>query len=230
MRRYQYRPKDKPKGTIFYQKLQKRNIVFAYTFAFAIMAVWLFGYYFAFSGRSLVSWTDGLRQHCMTLAYVGEWLRTILSNLFVEHTLNIPMFDFSIGLGHDIVSTLHYYGLGDPLNALAVFFPPEYTEHLYGFLLVIRLYLAGLFFALYMNTKVQNPQAVFVGALSYAFTPFALTAVINHPMFAIGLMYFPLVIWGIDRTLEKKSPVLYIVSLALAVLSNFYFAYINIKQ
>ncbi len=161
----------------------------------------------------------------MTLAYVGEWLRTILSNLFVEHTLNIPMFDFSIGLGHDIVSTLHYYGLGDPLNALAVFFPPEYTEHLYGFLLVIRLYLAGLFFSLYMNTRVQNPQAVFVGALSYAFTPFALTAVINHPMFAIGLMYFPLVIWGIDRTLEKKSPVLYIVSLALAVLSNFYFAY-----
>lgn len=207
------------------KKKAMRRTMLIYTGAFALLAIAIFGYYFLLQDRSLVRWTDGLRQHCTTLAYYGEYLRTILHNIFVEHKLEVPMFDFSIGLGHDIIATLHYYGIGEPLNLLSVFFPMEYTEYLYGFLMVFRMYLTGLFFGLYMYTKSQNAQAVVAGAISYALTSFTLNTVTHHPLFIIGLMYFPLIIWGIDRILEKKSPVLYICSLALTVVSSFYFAY-----
>ena len=58
----------------------------------------------------------------------------------------VPTWDFSIGYGADIITTLSYYGLGDPLDLLAAFVPGRWTEQLLEGLIVLRLYLAGLAF------------------------------------------------------------------------------------
>lgn len=203
----------------------RKKIILWYSGLFCIMATLIYGGFFWAHDRSLVYFTDAFRQHCMVLTYLGEYYRTILRNIFVEHSFEIPMFDFSIGFGYDITSSLSYYGFGDPLNLLSVFFSPEKTEYLYGFLSVTRMYIAGLNFSLFMQTKKNSCPAVLTGAMAYAFCAYSMGIGISHTFMMTGLMYLPLVLLGIDRVLEGKRPTVYILSLALTVLSNFYMAY-----
>ncbi len=205
----------------------KKKTLLAYSGIFTVLAVAVFGLYFGFFGKTLVSNGDGVHQHVTVLAYYGEYLRTILRNIFIEHTFTIPMFDFSIGLGNDIISTLNYYGVGDPLNLFSVFVSEQYTEYLYSVLAVLRMYIAGLTFSVYMLHRNSHSSAIVTGAVSYAFAGFALRFVSVHPFFLTGMMYIPLIFLGIDLILEKKSPVLYIASLALIIVTNFYFAYMS---
>ncbi len=203
----------------------QKKLILLYSGFFAVMALLIYGVFFGLNGRSLVWANDGMSQHCLALAYYGEYLRTILKNIFIEHSFVIPMFDFSIGYGADIIATLHYYAIGDPLNLLSVFFDYKHIEYLYGFIVVARMYLAGLTFSLFMYSKKKDVNAVCTGAIAYAFTGFCIYAGVRHPFFITGLVYCPLVLMGIDRVFAGKSPLLYILSLAFAVFANFYSAY-----
>ena len=204
--------------------LYRKTLLF-YTALFAVFAAFVFGLFFLRYDRSLIRTPDGLSQHAVIFAYYGEYLRTILRNIFIEHTFVIPMFDFSVGMGNDIVSTLNYYGVGDPLNLLSAFVPVKYSEYMYCFVAVLRMYLSGLTFAVYMLHRKSDKIAVVMGAFAYAFSGFCMRAVTWHPFFLTGMLYIPFIFLGIDYILEKKSPVLYIAALALITVTNFYFAY-----
>lgn len=196
-----------------------------YSAIFTVLAILIYGGFFYSNGFSLVWKADGLVQHCLALTYYGDYLRGILRNIFVNFSFDIPMFDFSIGYGADIISTLLYYCIGDPLNLLSVFFKPESTEYLYSFLVVFRMYLAGLAFSVFMKSKGRSNTAIVAGAISYAFTGYVLYAAVKHPFFIIGMMYLPLMCLGVDNVFNGKSPAIYIASVALVVISNFYGAY-----
>ena len=92
-----------------------------YTIAFAGIALFLYMRFYL-NGKSLIWSHDGVPQHLNSLAYYGRYLRKILHTLFIEHKLSIPMWDLNIGYGSDILTTLHYYVIGDPLTLLSVFF------------------------------------------------------------------------------------------------------------
>ena len=47
------------------------------------------------------------------------------------------MWDMNIGYGSDILTTLHYYVIGDPLTLLSVFVPADKTEVLYEVLIFL---------------------------------------------------------------------------------------------
>lgn len=168
---------------------------------------------------------DGLVEHYNSLVYYGEWLRSILHNLFVEHRFSIPTWDLSIGLGGDVVTTLSYYVLGDPLNLLAVFVAPEYTEYLYDFLIIVRLYLAGIAFSVYCRHHQYKDSMILPGAIIYVFSFYTIVVSVLHPYFLNPLIYFPLILLGIDYFFEGKSPFFFIISCAVAALANFYFFY-----
>ena len=80
------------------------------------------------NGKSFIRGGDGLGQHYVALEYWGKYLRRIVKGILLEHRLNIPQWDLHIGYGADILTTLHYYVIGDPLNLLAVFVPAAYME------------------------------------------------------------------------------------------------------
>ena len=107
--------------------------------------LFLFSFVLAFSPfllekKSFIWQSDGRTQHYKTLVYIGRYLRQIILNLF-RGDFSIPLVDINIALGADIIATLNYYGLGDPLNLLAVIVPAKYIEYLYNFLVVFRIYL-----------------------------------------------------------------------------------------
>lgn len=204
---------------------QKRgSYLLVYTCAFVLLALLVY-FPFLYNGKSLIWKPDGLTQHYNALVYIGNWGRSILRTLFTEHRLSIPLWDFSIGYGSDVLTTLHYYVVGDPLNLLAVFTPVRYTELLYGALIVLRLYLAGLSFSYFCFQMKQGRTAVLAGSLAYAFCGYALALGAMHPYFLNPLIYLPLLLLGAERVLQKKSPHLLIAMTALSAVSNFYFFY-----
>lgn len=169
---------------------------------------------------------DGISQHYIALSYYGRYLRELVTNFFETWELTIPLYDTSIGMGGDVIQTLSYYVIGDPLTLTSALVPSKYTEILYNFLIVLRLYLAGLSFsalALYFNKN--NRFYTLIASMLYVFSSYSLFASVRHPYFSNPMIYFPLIILGAEKIFSGKKPWLYIISVALAGLSNFYFFY-----
>ena len=205
---------------------KKRNIDFylLYTLAFFAVALALYLKFFA-NGKSLVWSHDGVPQHLNSLAYYGKYLRKVLHTLFIEHKLSLPLWDMHIGYGSDILTTLHYYVIGDPLTLLSVFVPASKTEALYAFLIFLRIYLAGIAFSRYSFYHKNSKQATFMGTMIYIFAGWTIYAAMKHPYFSNPMIYLPLILLGIDKIYKKQKPYVFIGSVALAGLSNFYFFY-----
>lgn len=180
---------------------------------------------FIISGKSLIWSHDGVPQHLNALSYWGEYLREFFRNLFIEHRWVLPQWDLNIGYGSDILTTLHYYVIGDPLTLLSAFVPEAYTEILYDFLIILRIYLAGISFSGFCFYHKNGKKAVLLGALVYVFCGWSMYAVIKHPYFANPMIYLPLILKGIDRIYHKEKPHLFIGAVSIAAVSNFYFFY-----
>lgn len=196
-----------------------------YTLLFALLFGASFAPFFV-QGNSFIWEGDGWAQHYKALIYFGRWLRDIARGLLYQHQLIIPQWSFHIGLGSDIITTLHYYVVGDPLNLLAVFVPTRYTWVLYHGLIVLRFYLAGLAFAAYCSCMGQkNRFALLAGSFVYVFCGFALRAGITHPYFMNPMIYLPLLLVGVERVLRRNRPGLFLVMVFVCSVSNFYFLY-----
>ena len=235
--------------------LKERNRVIsgAYVLKYTLMMGVLFAVtflWFIYYGRSFIWGQDGFCQHYTALVYYGQYLRKIVRSLLVDHRLEIPLWDMDIGYGSDILDTLHYYVIGDPLNLLSVFMPSSGMEYLYEGLILFRIYLAGLSFSWFSlschrwqprsrqwgGKPVTLPEtgdrnysiegAVLVGSVCYCFCSYVLNTAVRHPYFINPMIYLPLLLLGVDKIYQGRKPVLSIVSVALAGLSNFYFFYL----
>lgn len=205
----------------------KRRIRFylLYTVIFMVTA-WLVLRYFFTGGKTLIRGYDGWRQHYKALIFYSRWLRMIVLNFLKHGKLSVPAFSFGIGFGADAMTTLHYYAIGDPLNLLSVFVPGRYMSYFYEFLIILRVYLAGIAFSCYCFSKKRfSDNAVIAGAITYCFCTYAMWGGIRHPYFMNPMIYFPLLLLGVDRIAQKKSPWLFIAMVAVSGASNFYFFY-----
>ena len=72
----------------------------------------------------------------------------------------------------------------------------------------------------------QNKQApVFLGTLIYITSQWVLATGFDHPSFLNPCIYFPLILLGVDKILAGKKPFVYIFSIGIAGMVNFYFFY-----
>jgi uncharacterized membrane protein YfhO len=190
-----------------------------YSVLFLIAAAIIYSV-FVLENRSLIYTLYGDGHICFnSLIYYGTWLRRILT----EHT--IPMWDMKIGYGSDIFMTLSWETLGDPLNLLAVFFNAGNMEYLYDFLAIFRIYLAGLTFSVYALYHNNKTVPVLAGSMMYAFCGFVLFAGVRDVYFMSPIIYFPLLLLGIDRIFDKKKPLVLIIFTAISAIANFYYFY-----
>ena len=206
--------------------MKKRSQFFLiYTAAFLLCAAGVYAC-FIVKGRSLVVSGDGWKQHFTAFVYFGQYGRTVLRTLLTEHQLVLPQWNFSLGYGGDILTTLHYYVIGDPLDLLSIACPTRYAVYLYSFLSLFRLYLAGLGFGAFCRYKKQGaPLPVAVGSVCYVFFTYSFLMVARHPFFALPMVYLPLLLLGVEQVLAKRRPYLFIFTVFLAAISNFYFFY-----
>lgn len=195
-----------------------------YTLLACLLFLWIFLIHLS-TGKSSIWENDAIKQHYISLAYYGNYLRDILKNIFIHHTFELPMWDMHIGYGADVITTLHYYVYGDPLNLLSVFVPENKTEYLYEALIFLRMYLAGITFSRFCFFHKHKEYPVLIGTMIYISSMWMITVGFNHIFFLIPSVYFPLVLLGIDKIYGGKRPFTYIGALALSALANFYFFY-----
>ena len=205
-------------------KEKKADFYILYTMVFAAISLVIYGGFY-FNGKALVWSHDGVPQHINALAYYGKYLRNVLKTLVFDHKISLPMWDMHIGYGSDILTTLHYYVIGDPLTLFSVFVPEKNTEILYEILIFLRIYLAGITFSIYCFYRKNPKQATFIGCLVYIFAGWTIYASMKHPYFSNPMIYLPLVLMGIDKVYKKEKPYLFIWATAVAAMSNFYFFY-----
>lgn len=190
-----------------------------------------FAFYSAFwiNGKSFVWTADGYSQHLRAYVYYAKWLRTVAHNIFVLHEFNIPTYGLSIGYGADVLTTLQYYCIGEPLTLLSVLVPVKYMHYFYAACIYLRLYFAGLFFSkLCLELRVINNDwnllaAVFV----YVFSTYSLSG-ISHPFFLIPLVTTPLIVIGIERIWKGTDYKFYVLAIFLASICNFYYFYVTV--
>lgn len=186
------------------------------------------------NGKSFIYAQYGDGQICYnSLMYYGEWLRDIGHTLIKEHRLSVPLWDLSIGYGSDIIRTLSWMTLGDPLNLLAVFVSPENTEVLYEVIALIRWWLTGLSMLLYLHGMEKDGSTMpsvlqnVTAALVYTFCGHAIFAGLRDVYFLSPMIWLPLIALGIHRTLTSRKPGWFIVSTFLSAVTNFYFFYVT---
>lgn len=207
-------------------KEQRKYCYGVYTLMFLLMCIVAFLPFFT-EGKSFV-WgagvEDGLSQHFSALAYYGEALREFFRNLLAGHP-KLVMWDMSLGYGADILSTLNYYAIGDPLNLLYGFVSPKNTETMYDFMIVLRMYLAGITFIMYARKMKKRSYGTVIGALVYVFSGFCFRLGLRHPFFINPMIYFPLLCLGIEKIYQRERPYVFIFAVCVSAMSNYYFFY-----
>ncbi|EHO46185.1 YfhO family protein [Lentilactobacillus kisonensis] len=170
------------------------------------------------AGKTLIWNVDGIAQHFPILAQ----LQAIL-----QGTAHQSLFGWSwnLGAGADQLTTFAFYIVGDPFSYLIALFPTSQLELGYQLLILLRLYCVGCAFLAWANERTFSRHSKLIGTLIYTFSGYNFYVSMHHPFFLLPMMLFPLLAMGIEKVLHKQNWLPLALAIALALISNFYFAY-----
>jgi len=131
---------------------------------------------------------------------------------------------WTLGTGSDYLSLVAYY-MGSPLNLLTILAPHAFLREALTVVLLLKIGFAGLFMGMFLRyTFRQSGPALPVFASLYALCAFTLGYYWNiewYDSFAL----LPLVMQGLVALMRESKYLLYIISLALSVMMNFYIGF-----
>lgn len=198
-----------------------------YTVGFLLFVV-LIVFFPLVNHHSFIRVEDGWNQDYPIFLYYGKQLRRFV------HTGQFSFYDFSIGLGGDMISTLNHNGFGDPLNLLSFFAVGEAAMYLYAFVLFLRMYLAGAGMLLYCDRHGRKGSLCILAGLLYAFSLFVLTWGTQFFQTLNATYLLPPLLLCLETLLredEKKgaiaSGVAFALLIAVQACCSFYFLYMQ---
>ncbi len=208
------------------KKYSRHAYLLAYSIIFAVFAAGVF-FIFPWMGKSFIWKIDGEPQYIPYLAYMGKYLRAHIFR-FIRGDFTVQMFDFTIGYGDDVHSVVGRY----PLDYLSVLVPVRYTEYLYTFLILFRMYLAGLSMSaccLYLRAKNGSFQAarsdILTASMIYVFCTYMLRYGVMHPHFITPFILLPLILLAAERMMQDEGYLLFSFSIFLGFICSYYFMY-----
>lgn len=191
-----------------------RHMWLAFVLPMAVMAliyiameVWPFG-------KSSVLVLDLNGQY----VYYFEALRDILRG---EQGI---LYSFERALGGEFLGIIAYY-LASPLSVIVALFPEGHiTEALYTILL-LKCGLSGMNMCIYLHrSHPTKPVNEVVFSLMYALCSYAV--VMQHNTMWFDCFYLlPLILLGVEKLIKYGNYKLYVITLAVAVFSNYYIGY-----
>lgn len=145
------------------------------------------------------------------------WLRNVCSGE------SDPFYTFAKTLGGDTAGLWSYYLLS-PLNVIFLYVDAAYLPAAATLLIALKLGLCGLCAAVCLLHRREASPAVLLFASAYAFMSYNL-CYFNNIMWLDGVYVLPLVLLGIDRLCSEQGWKLYFLSLAYALITNYYIGY-----
>ncbi len=207
------------------EKNRKKISCYAlYTLVFILLSAVVYSPFFL-EGKALIITGDSIWQHYPAFVYEGRFVRAFLHTLVTEGRFVFPMWDFSIGFGADIATSLHYYGFADPLTWLFALLPESIAPVSFSVLFILKTYLAGLSCCLYVRSHGFDSLRAILSSSIYVFSMFVFLFVLRELSFGNVLIFLPLMLLGTDRILEGKGTLLLTVPVFGMGICNFYFLY-----
>lgn len=214
---------DEPQGAAlnkrsFLEKvLDQKYIVLAFVLPFVLLAIG-FGVNdvapFAFNGSKQILVTDFWQQYYPFYSDFQSKLQEGSSLLY----------SWGTGLGTNYIALMAYY-LASPLNFFLVFFPNSLLREALTVILMIKISCGGMFFAMFLRSVFKkNDYSIIFFSLMYALCAFTMGYYWNIIWFDTFAL-LPLVIWGTVSLVTKGRYKLYVVSLALSMLTNYYMGF-----
>ena len=146
--------------------------------------------------------------------------------LYLKRVLNGTeslFYSFNNGLGGSMYATFAYY-LASPLNLLLIVFNENNIPEFIMLILFIKIGLCGLTMNIYINKHFNLKFESLIFSSCYALMAYVVNYYFNI-MWLDGVYLLPLVMLGIDKLLKENKFILYVVTLFLAIFSNFYIGY-----
>lgn len=134
------------------------------------------------------------------------------------------LYSWDTGMGTNFVALSAYY-LASPLNLLTLIIPAEFLREALTLFLMIRIGCAGLFCAIFLkSTFKRNDITLPLFSVMYALCAFTMGYYWNIIWFD-SFALLPLVVLGTVALVREGKFRLYIISLALAVVTNYYIGF-----
>lgn len=189
---------------------------YMFVFFCPIICFLIAGYFsnvYPFGDRSLMI-IDGVQQY---VSFYEELLYKVKTGQGLFYSMNG-------GLGYNFYTLFSYY-LASPLSILVLLFPSSMINEAVTLIMLIKVGLCGVTFYYYVSRKQEaEPIKCLIFALSYALSGFII-GYHSNLMWLDCLYLLPIIVLGLERLVEKEDGRLYIVSLFMAIVSNYYIAF-----
>jgi len=130
-------------------------------------------------------------------------------------------YSWNAGIGSNFLALYVYY-LASPFNWLVIFCPESLLIEFMTYLIVLKIGFSGATFAYYLSKHFQRKDyTILFFAIFYAMSGYY--AAYNwNVMWLDCIVLAPIIILGLERLVSEGKYKMYCISLALAILSNYY--------
>lgn len=196
-------------GGIGMKKVWQRMLAFGLPVAVMLVIIIAKGIY-PFGDRSFL-FMDMYHQY---MPFFRELMRAVREGDGLQFTWNV-------GIGSNFLALYVYY-LSCPLNWLALLVPDAYLCEFMTALIVFKIGLCGLTSYYYLEKTRRHP-GWWMLAFSCAYALSGFIAAYNWDIMWLDCVYLlPLIVLGLERLVREGRCALYVVTLALSVLMNYY--------
>lgn len=196
--------------------IENKYVYLTFLAASVVMLIVYFVYKLVPFGNITIMRMDLYHQYAPLLSELYERLSEGKSLLYSWYS----------GLGGGFLGNFSNY-LGSPFNIIILLFGQENITEAVSCLILLKVSFASTFFAYYLKktNNVNNLSLPAFGVL-YGFCAYFLAYYWNI-MWLDAMVFFPIVIYGVERIINKRKFMLYTVALFLIMVSNYYMAYMT---
>ena len=164
-------------------------------------------------GENLYLPVDAFGQYSSYLQY--------FRNLFLGNGSII--YSLSRGLGGEMYGLFAYYLLS-PFNLVVLLFSKTNITISFDIIYILKIASCSLSMVYYLNRRKKADFANLIFGIMYGLSAYSITYGFNI-MWQDGMILLPLVVAGIDDLIDGEKGILYIITLSLCLLTNYYIGF-----
>ena len=166
-----------------------------------------------FGGKSLLT-IDFFHQY-------GPMLGELFDRIKSHSSL---LYSFNMGMGLPFYRNFFNY-LSSPFNILMLLFNHKELLTSFSVIVLVKLCFSTFFMYMFLKKKVGLSNVLTVClSLLYSFSAY-FAAYYWNIMWLDGMVFLPLIVYGLERMLIQRKPLVYVLSLSIMMFANYFIAY-----
>lgn len=164
------------------------------------------------------------RHSLLTIDFFHQY-GPMMGELF-DRVKNFDQLIYSFNMGMGLPFFKNYFNYMSSLFNIILFLGKR-TDLLtsYSFIIGLKVTLSAVTMGILLNKKMDNKKSMIPAlAILYAFSNY-FTAYYWNIMWLDGIVFLPLIVLGIEKLVNEKKILLYVISLALMLFSNYFIGY-----